>query len=343
MPVPGTMGAPVFGGADVTKFIEPYVSLSFRTGTDPAAEDVIATFPDYCPETIQDTIQMMHAYLMMDRVQLKEELKDAFRHADRRVYMSMRSYLERLCRDQLECGNVGLIAFILAYDNISRIVISKGALAEYSQGEMLLGALPRDLRVKAVMKLKLDPRDPSTFKHDKLRKHVLDKCATADALALLDSEGACTAPGVSPYSIPARVRLQQMPVAVNLPAIPNEETLAPAQATEEIPIAKAENMIDTNMDNMMKDFEAWTFQLSKANEPRYGGYQTARAYAIQGEHPPPHTPMNIPPPDSPTGPAYYRLGPNCQHYPRQGLGPCIYCDELGHIRTFCPDVRTDQA
>jgi len=58
-----------------------------------------------------------------------------------------------------------------------------------------------------------------------------------------------------------------MPVVVNFPAIANEETLAPAQATEEIPIAKAKNTIDMKMDEMMKAFEAWTFQLSKANEP----------------------------------------------------------------------------
>jgi hypothetical protein len=54
-------------------------------------------------------------------------------------------------------------------------MIDKGALAAYSQVEMLLGALPRQLRAKAVMKHKLDPRDPSTFKYDKLRTHVLDK------------------------------------------------------------------------------------------------------------------------------------------------------------------------
>jgi len=60
-----------------------------------------------------------------------------------------------------------------------------------------------------------------------------------------------------------------MPVVANLPAIPNEETPAPAQAMEGIRIAKAENTIDTKMDNMMKASEAWTFQLSKANEPRY--------------------------------------------------------------------------
>jgi hypothetical protein len=87
MPLPGTMGPPVFRGADVTKFIEVYKSHSSRTGTDPAAEDVIATFPYYRSETIQETIKMMNGYLTKDWVQLKEEQKDAFRHADSRVYM----------------------------------------------------------------------------------------------------------------------------------------------------------------------------------------------------------------------------------------------------------------
>jgi len=342
MQLPGTMGTPVFGGADVTKFIEAYKSLSSRTGTDSAAEDVIATFPYYCSETFQDTMKMMNGYPRKDWVQLKEELKDSFRHTDSRVYMYVRSYLGRLCSDQLERGHIRLKTCILAYDNISRIMINKGALAEYSQVEMLLGAFPRELRAKAVMELDLDPRDPWTFKYDKLRKHVLDECGTADTLTLLNSEGARTAPGVSPYSILAGVPLPQMPVGANHPAIPNEETPAPAQAMEEIRIAKAENTIDMKIDTMMKAFKAWTFQLSKANEPRHRGYQTARAYAIQADHPPTHTPMNFTPPNAPTGPAYYQPGPNYQQYPRQASGPFVYCDEQEHIRTFCPDVRTDQ-
>jgi len=168
MPLLGTMGAPVFGGADVTKYIEAYKSLTSSTGTDLAAEDVVATFPYCCSETIQKTIQMMNGYRRRDWVQLNEELKDAFRHADSGVYKYTRSYFERLSSDQLEQGNVGLKAFILAYDNISRIMINRGALAEFSQVAMLLGALPSDLRAKAVMKLDLDPRDPSKFEYDKL-------------------------------------------------------------------------------------------------------------------------------------------------------------------------------
>jgi len=117
---------------------------------------------------------------------------------------------------------------------------------------------------------------------------------------------------------------------------------APGQATEEISIAKAEITIVTKMDNMMKAFEAWTFQLTKVNEPRYRGYQTARVYAVQADHPPSHTPINFTPPNAPTGPPYYWLGPNDLQYPWQGLGPCINCDELGHICTYYPDVRTAQ-
>jgi hypothetical protein len=62
MPLLGTMGAPGFGGADVTKFMEAYESLSSRTGTDPSKDDVISTFPYYCSETIQEKIKMIKGY-----------------------------------------------------------------------------------------------------------------------------------------------------------------------------------------------------------------------------------------------------------------------------------------
>jgi hypothetical protein len=92
--------------------------------------------------------------------------------------------------------------------------------------------------------------------YNTLRKHVLEKCASPDALAPLDSEGARMAPGVSHYSITAGVQLWQMLVVVKLPAIPNEETPATVQVMVQLPISKAKNTIDTKMDNIMKAFEA---------------------------------------------------------------------------------------
>jgi hypothetical protein len=72
-----------------------------------------------------------------------------------------------------------------------------------------------------------------------------------------------------------------MAVGVNLQAITNEDSPVPAQVSEELSTAIAETAIDTKMTNMMKAFCVSTFKLSKANEPRSGGNQTARAYAIQ--------------------------------------------------------------
>ena len=77
IPLPGTLCTLVIGGADDTKSIEAYESLSSGTGTNLAAEDVIATFPYYCLETFQDTINMMTGYLRKDWEQVEKELMDA--------------------------------------------------------------------------------------------------------------------------------------------------------------------------------------------------------------------------------------------------------------------------
>lgn len=95
-------------------------------------------------------------------------------------------------------GNIGLNNFIFAYDNISCIMINKGALVEDSEVEMSLRALQTNLRVKLEIKHELVSGDPSTFNYNILRKQVLDKCVTADDIMLRASEQVCVAPGVSP-------------------------------------------------------------------------------------------------------------------------------------------------
>jgi len=145
MPLPGTMGAPVYGGADVTKFIQAYKSLLSHTGTDLAAEDVIATILYYCPHKIQEMLKMVHGGLRKDSEQWQNQLKEAFGHADSWVHLYTRSHLEQLFNEQLDREKVGQKAFILAYNTVSRIPITQGALALYSQVEMLFGAVPRDM------------------------------------------------------------------------------------------------------------------------------------------------------------------------------------------------------
>lgn len=113
--------------------------------------------------TALKTIKMMNGYLQKDWEQLKKELKDAFRHADSRVNMYTRLYLEQLCKEQLECGYVSLKAFILAYDNISRAMIGKGALSKYSLVEMLLGAPPERLEGKSRIETRTRSQGPLDY------------------------------------------------------------------------------------------------------------------------------------------------------------------------------------
>jgi len=87
--------------------------------------------------------------------------------------MYTRLYMERLWKDQMHRGIFGMKVCIMTYDKFSRIMIKKGALAEYSQVELLLVAIPRDVRAKAVMELELDPRDPLTFTYDQLPNMTL--------------------------------------------------------------------------------------------------------------------------------------------------------------------------
>jgi len=139
----------------------------------------------------------------------------------------MRSYLECLFKDLLEPGKVRLTACILTNNHTSHIMIKMGVLAEYTQVEMLLGAIPHNMRVTVLMKLKLRCRNPSILTYVNILKYVLNTSVTGNAVALIVMEGACSATEVSPYSVPAGVPHTQWPVVMNLPAIPSVEIPSP--------------------------------------------------------------------------------------------------------------------
>lgn len=76
------------------------------------------------------------------------------------------------------------------------------------------------------MKLYLDGRDRTTCKYYTVRKCSPNKPVTDEAHPLDDLEGSRMAAGVSPYSVPVGIPLPQMPVVVDVAAIPNKETRA---------------------------------------------------------------------------------------------------------------------
>jgi len=59
-PFPDNTGALAFWGADLTKFIEGYQSVSSGTSTNTAAVYIIGTFLYYFSRTIQQTINTIN-------------------------------------------------------------------------------------------------------------------------------------------------------------------------------------------------------------------------------------------------------------------------------------------
>lgn len=82
MPHQGTRGAPDCGGANITKLIKAYDTLSSRTGTNVVANKIIASFPYNSWETMQEMLKTMSGYVKKDWEQLKEGLKDTFHHTN---------------------------------------------------------------------------------------------------------------------------------------------------------------------------------------------------------------------------------------------------------------------
>lgn len=79
------------------------------------------------------------------------KLKHVFHYSDSRVDVYMGLNNDQLCNEHLKRGNTGAISWILAYSIFSCSNINKGALGEYSQLEMLVRILSRDMIVNVLL------------------------------------------------------------------------------------------------------------------------------------------------------------------------------------------------
>ena len=168
-----TVGAPFLTGADIAKCIELHESLSPCTAPDMTAKDSIASFQNCSSEMIQIMIQIMNGYLRKDLEKLKKKLQDSFRRRDSQVTMDSALFLEWVYKVKIEGVKASLKGSILTCNNISSVIINKGALAKYSLLEMLLGALSRQLGAKVLIQQYSKSREPSTINYDALRKDIL--------------------------------------------------------------------------------------------------------------------------------------------------------------------------
>jgi hypothetical protein len=83
---------------------------------------------------------------------------------------------------------------------------------------------------------------------------------------------------VAAYPTPGGVQQPKELLLINLPAIPNQDTLAHEQAMPEVPIVKAKSTVNLKMDNMIVATMMCTIQMTNLNDPRSRCYETATSY-----------------------------------------------------------------
>jgi hypothetical protein len=78
MPLPGTLGSPMFEGANVTDFLERYkdLCLDYRV----SEEDRLTRLPRYCIQPIAETIKSLKEWKNRDYTALKKALLVEYRN-----------------------------------------------------------------------------------------------------------------------------------------------------------------------------------------------------------------------------------------------------------------------
>ena len=203
--------------------------------------------------------------------------------------MYTQTFLAKLCQEQQNCGDVDLNAYIMTYDNVSRTMFVNRSLAEYTRVESLMKVLPRSLNAKGMERLDIDPMQQATFRYDRLRDFLIAKCATADALALINSEETSTTPGITQYSAPALTVLPWLPIWVSPPSAVRKETPTETKTEEAYVVEPFRGKVD----ELTGALEAFTFQLTRLDDPSHhlGGQHNARAFAIQADYTSPGPPI----------------------------------------------------
>ena len=112
----------------------------------------------------------------------------------------------------------------------------------------------------------MDPQQPATFRYDRLRDFVIAKCVTADALTPIDSEETSTAPGISLNSAPALAVVPQLPVWVAPTTSATPKETPTEMKTEEANIVEP---FSGKVDELTKALEAFTFQLTRLDDPNH--------------------------------------------------------------------------
>jgi hypothetical protein len=159
-PRPGTLGAPLFTGKDVTRAMEEFEDFynDFFGELDSRA---CSKFARYSTESLRLFIEAMPEYRASDWITLRAALMREFRGQDSSTLVHKRAFLEELCKKTLTY-NDDLDGFCRDFQTRSRY-ISDLQMDAFTRVNLFISCLPEGLSNKVSEAVGLDSDDPKTY------------------------------------------------------------------------------------------------------------------------------------------------------------------------------------
>ena len=139
MPPPGTLGSPMFEGANISEFLERYEDLcsNYRVSD----EDRLTRLPRYCIQPVAETIKSLKEWKGQDYAALKKVLLAEYRNDDTRQLLYSVPFLESY-KNITRTEKDDIMDYCRKFDRIAQHCMDKKVLTEYTAGVWFIHGLP---------------------------------------------------------------------------------------------------------------------------------------------------------------------------------------------------------
>jgi hypothetical protein len=184
MPLPGTLGSPMFEGANVTEFLERYEDLC--SDYHVTARDRLARLPRYCIRPIAETIKSLKEWQAQNYAALKKALLAEYKNDDTRQLLYSVHFLENY-RSIPRTEKDDILDYCRKFDRIAQHCIEKKVLLEYTTGIWFIHGLPPSTAGKLIRKFAIDTEDPSTIDYPKMRDYIMRQALSNRAIQRMNA------------------------------------------------------------------------------------------------------------------------------------------------------------
>lgn len=186
MPLPGTPGAPLFKGPNVSRFVKTVESL-FTRHYIASDKDKLSYLADYCSDSISVWLSSLSEYDGEDYDKVIDCLKTEYAGQDETLKRFNPHWLQHY-KNQRRKDASELDEFLRTFHFVSENLVKRKLLSAYLRAAWFLEGLPEFLQIKLVEDLSLDINREDTIEYGRIRTAVQSFLRVNKTLQYIRSE-----------------------------------------------------------------------------------------------------------------------------------------------------------